>query len=157
MKTYSLLYVGLIMSIIMVLTISTLTMKSSYAETIRSSLDDSIVYSVKMLQRDHDLVEYDSHGKAIDLPKGYSTSAIVWDNWDIDDQTDAVAKFKNDFVKYLTGNLNARISSVDVDIYGVDVTVGALSVKVTATFEYPSGREDTVETYKTVILNKEIK
>lgn len=139
------------MAVLTIGIICVLTMKSSYAETIRDSLDDSIVTSVKMLQVDRDLVEYkDGSGSVINLP-----SRNI--DWSSSMGTDEVSKFKSDFVTNLISNLDSRISSVEVDIYGVDTEVGALSVGVVATFRYPSGQVDTVESYKTVILNKYVK
>lgn len=117
----------------------------------RDSLDDSIVYSVKLLQVDRDLVVYeDANGNRYDIPQ----QEISWGNAMGNDE---VAKFKSDFVSYLTANLDSRINSVEVNIYGVDTEVGALSVGVVAEFTYPSGQTDTVESYKTVILNKYVK
>lgn len=151
MRTMGLLYVGTFMVILTLGIICTLTMKSSYAETIRDSLDDSIVYSVKMLQADRDLVVFeDADGTIREVPQ----QTVDWED-SIGD--DSVAKFKTDFISYLTANLDSRVDSLEVNIYGVDTDVGALSVGVTAEFTYPSGQKDTVESYKTVILNKYVK
>lgn len=151
MKSVGLLYCGLIMTVLTVGIICTLTMKSSYAAVMRDSLDDSIVYSVKLLQVDRDLVVYeDASGNRYDIPQ----QEITWGN---SMGNDEVADFKADFVSYLTANLDSRINSVEVNIYGVDTEVGALSVGVKAEFTYPSGQTDTVESYKTVILNKYVK
>lgn len=148
MKTMGLLYVGSFMTILTLGIICTLTMRSSYAETIRDSLDDSIVYSVKMLQEDRNLVEYvDADGNVRHVPK-----RVI--NWNENLGDDEIARFKSDFISYLSANIDSRVSELEVNIYGVDTEVGALSVSVTAKFMYPSGQEDTVESYKTVILNK---
>lgn len=148
MRTVGLLYFGLMIAVMTIGIVSSLTMKSSYAATIRDNLDDSIVLSVKMLQTDRDLVVYtDETGATHDVP--------VRDvNWETSMGNDEVGKFKSDFISYLSSNLDSRIDSIDVNIYGVDVGVGALSVEVIAHFTYPSGQIDTVESYKTVILNK---
>lgn len=151
MRTMSLLYTGTLMVVLTLGIICSLTMKSSYAETIRDSLDDSIVYSVKLLQQDRDLVVFESaDGTIREVPK----QSIDWSSSMGDDE---VAKFKSDFVAYMTANLDSRIDNLQVDIYGVDTSVGALSVGVVAEFTYPSGQKDTVESYKTVILNKYVK
>lgn len=147
MKTASLVYVGMLMTFLTLGILCILVMKSSYAETIRDNLDDSLIYSVKQFQRDRGLLEYtDADGSQQDVVK----RSVTWDESDLDG-------FKKDFIGYLTSNLDQRIYALDVDIYGVDMEVGALSVEVTAHFRYPSGQTDTVSSYKTVILNKFIK
>lgn len=151
MKTVGLLYCGMLMIALTVGIICTLTMKSSYAEIVRDNLDDSIVYSVKMLQVDRDMVVYeDSSGTQHKVPQQEL-------NWNTSMGNDEVAKFKEDFISYLTANLDSRIDKIEVNIYGVDTQVGALSVGVIAEFTYPSGQKDTVESYKTVVLNKYVK
>lgn len=151
MRTMGLLYVGTFMVILTLGIICTLTMKSSYAETIRDSLDDSIVYSVKMLQEDRDLVVFeDVDGTIRNVPQ----RVVIWEDSIGDDE---VAEFKKDFISYLTASLDSRVDKLEVNIYGVDTNVGALSVGVIAEFTYPSGQKDTVESYKTVILNKYVK
>ena len=49
MRTALITYIGVFSTILLVAIISTITMKSSYAEVISRSLDNSIEYSVKML------------------------------------------------------------------------------------------------------------
>lgn len=150
MKTTVLLYIGVMITVFVVGIISVVTMKSSYAETIRDSLDDSIVYSVMMLQQDRDLLVYkDADGNESHVEK----EEILWD----ESTTEDVEVFKRDFVGYLVSNLDNRITDLDVKIYGVDNNVGALSVEVIAHFNYPTGQADTVSSYKTVILNKYMK
>lgn len=164
MRTVGLLYTGTLMAVLTVGIICVLTMKSSYAETIRDSLDDSIVTSVKLLQVDKKLVEYeDSSGNALSIPK----QDIDWSMFNgeslpegtefIEGTASDELIFRADFIRYLTANLDSRISEIEVNIYGVDTEVGALSVGVVAKFQYPSGQTDTVESYKTVILNKYLK
>lgn len=148
MRTMGLSYIGIFMTVLMMGIICTLTMKSSYAETIRDSLDDSIVYSIKMLQEDRKLVEYvDEDGTKVVIPKREI-------DWDDSLGTGSVDEFKSDFISYLSAHIDSRVSELVVDIYGIDTNVGVLSVNVTAKFMYPSGQEDFVESYKTVILNK---
>ena len=156
MRTMAILYVSILMTIMSLGIICVLTMKSSYAETIRDNLDDSIVYSVKLLQvgRDNEWL--------IDKEEGIKTTYPMQDiNWSVGyseaDIKDSKDEFKANFIRYLTANLDSRISNVDVTFYGVDNNVGALSVKVVADFTYPSGQEGQVESYKTVILNKFVK
>ena len=67
------------------------------------------------------------------------------------------AKLKNNFIKYLTTNLNSNVTNLDVNIYGADATNGLLSAEVTATFKYPTGNTGTVSCYRTVILDKYLK
>lgn len=159
MRTMAILYVSILMTIMSLGIICVLTMKSSYAETIRDNLDDSIVYSVKLLQVDRDnswVNKLDPDND--DSRYTYPAQNIDWvSGYQDRDVEDSVDKFKTDFVRYLTANLDTRVSDVEVTFYGVDNNAGALSVKVIANFTYPSGQKGSVESYKTVILNKYVK
>lgn len=148
MRSSAIVYVGIMFSILTVGIICLLTMKSSYADTIRRSLDDSIVSSVEMLQRDRSSKIYvDINGVVSDVPK----QTI---NWTTDLASSEINNFKKDFIAYLTAGLDSRITDLDISIYGADTNVGALSVEVVAWFNYPTGQRDSVSSYKTVILNK---
>ena len=140
MRSAVLTYIGSLFCLMLVLTLSSITMKASYSESIRQNLDDAILFSVGMLQQDRMLM-YDTSNNQTIVEIGSSEED----------------KFKEDFVYYLTKNLDTKVTDIEVDIYGVDTTVGALSVEVRATFDYPNGIQDTVSSYKTVILNKHVK
>jgi len=148
MKSSVITYIGIMFLVLTVGIICLLTMKSSYADSIRKNLDDSIVSSVEMLQTDKsEKVYIDLNGHVSEIPK----QSITWDS----SLVNAVSgDFKEDFVGYLTAGLDERITDLDINIYGVDTKAGALSVEVVAYFNYPTGQQDSVSSYKTVILNK---
>lgn len=148
MRASAILYIGVLISVLTIGIISVLTMKSSYAETIRASLDDSIVYAVSQLQIDREgLVYIDADGNVNTV----DSHAIDWET-DIGD--DEVSVFKKNFVENLVAHIDNRVTELQVNIYGVDINVGALSVEVIAKYNYPMGQEDTVSSYKTIILDK---
>ena len=70
------------------------------------------------------------------------------------DKSKADIAFKQDFIMYLSSNIDSRVKTLDVDIYGADADKGLLSVEVTAYFHYPTGVVGDVTSYKTVILDK---
>ena len=156
MRSVLLAYIGTIIAILLVAIISCITIKSSYMDLIEQNLDDSIMFAIKSLQTDRNLlysggyynfsVDDTSHTvSSADIKRG-----IDWNSSDLDD-------FKKDFVDYLTANIDSRVVELDVDFYGADAENGLLSVKVTGHFVYPFGVEDKVSTYKTVILDKYVK
>ena len=141
-------------------------MKSSYAEVISRSLDNSIEYSVKMLQKDRDSIEDKISSPSNASPSNAERKTKVdWNGtWEMPDpSTDiegiktANERFKQDFVDNLLESIDSRIKSIDVDIYGADAEYGLLSVKVTAHFTYPNGRDGEVSSKKTMILDKVLK
>lgn len=152
------------MTVLMVAIISVVTMRSSYYEMISESLDDSILYSVKMLQDgrylglDSGKVSYfdgkDMHPSDLDYSLISDEKTKQAALLEYNDQ-----RLKADFVDYLTSNLDGRIDSVDIDIYGADAEYGLLSARVTAHFTYPgvtfgSPHRGSVTVYKTAILNR---
>ncbi len=128
---------------LLVVILGGLIQKSSYNEVLKDNLDDSILYSVRMLQVDRTGIDYEGIGiQGKDI------------NWGSDSFTGDNAEFKQKFVAYLAKRLNTKITDLDVELYAADSDKGVLSVEVTAHFRYPTGQEDTVSTYKTVILNR---
>lgn len=139
-----------LMTMLTVAIIVTITMKSSYMELVRNSLDEAVEYSIHLLQTD--MYEESVYGAGT-LTEEKRT--IHWQNaWNDSEKNE---EFKQDFCSYLAANVDSRVRSLDVNIYGADVLNGLLSVEVFATFQYPSGSYDTVSTYKTIILNKTVR
>lgn len=149
MRTAIISYIGVFIILITIAIISIITMKSSYSELIHQSLDDSIEYSVRMLQIDRSAVR-NSEKYILDEAK----HNIDWDTPYQNTDTVKNEKFKQDFVQYLVNNIDAKINNLDINIYGADADSGILSVEVTAYFTYPGGQTDKVSSYKTMILDK---
>lgn len=156
MRSAILAYTGVMCSIALVVIISVITMKSSYYELVRQSLDDSLEYTVGLVQVDRHL-EAGATGE-----DGYRD--IGWasgDSW-INTQSSEVDKkandedFKKKFVEYLAANIDSKVDKISIDIYGADSEYGVISVKVKAEFTYPFGKQDYVEVTKTILLDKEI-
>lgn len=144
MRSSVFVYTTALITMLVVCIISVITMKSSYMEKVDSSVDDAIVYSVKMLQVDRDL----SGSQDVTIISNFENSL----NYE-----DELSEFKQKFVNSLTKIIDEDITDLDIDIYGADEVRGILSIKVTAHFKYPFGGVDTVSTYKTVILDKYLK
>ena len=146
MKTASLLYSGFISILLLCAIIISLTVNSSYEDTITTSLDSSLERAITLLQQDKKLLSYEGN-----IPVN---SDIVWNDWQT---TSLNEEFKQDFVNYLVSSLNSKVTDLNVKFYGADSEYGLLSVEVTANFTYPTGHKGTVSSYKTMILNKEQK
>lgn len=173
MRTALIAYVGVFSTILLVAIISTITMKSSYAEVISRSLDDSIEYSVKMIQQDRNSLEYNlNKGNKGDIatpsnatPSNARKTKVDWGGtWEMPSESDDVEgkktrdeEFKQEFVDNLLERIDSRITGLDIDIYGADAEYGLLSVKVTAHFIYPNGVNGEVTSKKTMILDKILK
>lgn len=166
MRSALIAYIGMISTIMLVVIISTITMKSTYAEVISRSLDDSIEYSVKMLQNDRDSIEHKlgtpSNATPSNIkPRGKVDWGGTWEmpdpSTDVEGKKTADERFKQDFVDNLLNTIDSRVTGVDIDIYGADAEFGLMSVKVTAYFTYPNGLEGKVESKKTMILDKVLK
>jgi hypothetical protein len=142
MRTAILSYTAVFTLFLMIIILSNITMKSSYSEQISQSLDSSIEYATKMLQQDRSLVRDKSDYYVNDVTLTYEDGTL--------------SDVKEDFIYYLTEKLDSRIKHLDVKFDSGSDT-NSLSVKVTATFEYPSGKEDKVIYYKTMILEKKTK
>lgn len=174
MRSVILLYSGLISTVLLVTIICSITMQSSYSESIRQNLDDSVELSVMLLQNDRNILEREGNYAEF---KRANWEDFVWEDgesWeeassqligsDKDYRTDtSLAKseandeFKQRFLSYLVANLDSRVEDLEINIYGADALTGLLSVEVIAQFEYPGGKLGTVSTYKTVILNKTLR
>lgn len=159
MRTSVIVYSGVMTIILLVAIISVITMKSSYSELIAQSLDDSIEYSIKSLQNDRDKIgNYASPSNTTSMVK----KDIEWNNdWVVEEEPktkeEADEKFKQDFVRYLTSNIDSRINDIEINIYGADAEFGVISVEITAYFDYPFNKTDKVVSKKTIILDKELK
>jgi len=156
MRSALLAYTGIMCAIALVVIISIITMKSSYYELIRQSLDDSLEYTIGLVQIDRHL-EAGATGEG-----GYRdiswASGDSWTNTQ-SSETDKLVNdedFKRKFVEYLASNIDSKIDKISIDLYGADSEYGVISVKVRADFKYPFGKQDYVEVVKTILLNKEI-
>lgn len=148
------LYVTVFSTILLVAIISSIISHASYKDLVLTNLDESMEFSIKMLQVNNGVgitSEMDSSGNFSDYLGGSTpSSSISFGNTDN-------ANLKSDFIKYLTMNLNQKVDKLDIKIYGADADDGILSAEVIATFTYPSGQQDTVSSYRTVILDKYVK
>lgn len=143
MRSMVFVYLSSMITVLLIAMISFITMKSSYMEALESNMDDAIVHSVKMLQADRN-----------EVINSYTLSAMDFSS----EVTDAqLTDFKQNFVEYLTHHLDERLTHLDVEIFGADDINGMLSVQLTGYYMYPFGVEDSVSTYKTVILDKYLK
>ncbi len=154
MRQSVLLYAGLMFIILEVAIICTITSRYAYSDSIQQSLEDSIEFSIYMLQEDQKLKvtnNINSEDSGIDSSDLYAS--ISWQNsWGTD--TSDLTEFKKEFVECLVENLDPKVSSVKVDIYGADEKNGLLSVEVTAYFKYLSGQTGSVSCYRTMIIDK---
>lgn len=164
MRSTMMLYCGSLVAIITVAIICVIIMQSSYNETLQQQLDDSIELAVEMCRADRAkaLTDTDGVDAEADLKFGgvqFQSGALAGES------LSQLDKFKADFVKYLTAGLDyqfgvtskAGVKNLDVNIYGANDKTGLLSVNVVATFVYPTGKTDRVSSYKTVILDKQLK
>ena len=153
------IYTGFFSIILLVAIICSIISYSSYSDTVQQNLDESMELAVQMLRTDA--------AKKADTSEGfveYLDGVAVGKDTDVDFISEATTKseeldaqLKENFVKYLTANLNASVTDLEVNIYGADATNGLLSAEVIATFKYPTGNTGTVSCYKTVILDKYLK
>ena len=149
------IYTGFFSMILLVAIISSIISYTSYSDTVQQNLEESMEFAVQMLRDDYEdfytvnenFGNYmNNKGVVVNITaKGSTTGA------------EKNAKLKNNFIKYLTTNLNSNVTKLDVNIYGADATNGLLSAEVTATFKYPTGNTGTVSCYRTVILDKYLK
>lgn len=152
MKSASLLYAGLMFLILEIAILCSITSKSAYTDSVRQSLEDSIEFSVCMLQEGQNKKVLDGMTSGI-VNSSDLYASIDWkDSWGT--STDNLTKFKKEFVECLMANLDSKVSSVEVNIYGADEKNGLLSVEVTAEFKYLSGHTGSVSCYRTMIINK---
>lgn len=160
MRTAVISYVGFMTTMLLVVIISIITMKSSYYEIIRQNLDDSLEYTISMIQLDRKL-DAESNGGGgyanIEWSDGDSWSNLGNQTTDKNDRELSNEVMKKKFVEYLASNIDSKVDTLDIEIYGVDAEYGLISAKVTAEFEYPFGAKDEVSVRKTIVLNKEIK
>lgn len=82
------------------------------------------------------------------------TIKIIKDKrYDIASNEELIAEFNRNLILQLNSD-----SKVDVAIYEADYINGLLDAEITLTFTYPHGKQDTVSTRKTVLLdNVEVK
>ncbi len=143
MRSMVFVYLSSMIAVILIAMISFITMKSSYMEALESNMDDAIVHSVKMLQTDRD--------------KGINSLTLREMKFSSDVAENELTDFKQNFVEYLAGHLDEKLTHLDVEIFGADDINGMISVQLTGYYMYPFGVEDHVSTYKTVILDKYLK
>ena len=158
-----------------------ITSYSSYRDIVQQNLDESIEFSVNMLQKDMKKSVAEADKLTVEHGFGYSETDLdsqltknsaarvdIHEDLPTDEVDDDSVRLKNeetnkntalkeDFVKDLTMNLDSTVNRLDVEIYGADASDGLLSVEVTAFFKYPTGNYGTVSSYKTVILDKYVK
>lgn len=149
------IYTGFFTMILLVAIISSIISYTSYSDTVQQNLEESMEFAVQMLRDD-----YEDFYAANDTFNKYMDNKELNINIAAKDSTTGAeknAKLKNNFIKYLTTNLNSNVTKLDVNIYGADATNGLLSAEVTATFRYPTGNTGTVTCYRTVILDKYLK
>ena len=141
--------------ILLVAIISSIISYTSYSDTVQQNLEESMEFAVQMLRDDYE----DFYTVNENFGNYMNNKGVVINITAKDSTTGAEknAKLKNNFIKYLTTNLNSNVTKLDVNIYGADATNGLLSAEVTATFKYPTGNTGTVSCYRTVILDKYLK
>ena len=104
MRAGVLIYMSAMIAVFMIVILSSLTMRASYADNIQRSLDESIDYSIRLLQLDAD--------KVIDEDTTVTKDNLMGNVSGLE----GMDTFKQDFVKYLTRNINTRINRIDVNI-----------------------------------------
>ena len=144
------IYTGFFSMILLVAIISSIISYTSYSDTVQQNLEESMEFAVQMLRDDYE----DFYTVNENFGNYMNNKGVVVNITAKDSTTGAEknAKLKNNFIKYLTTNLNSNVTKLDVNIYGADATNGLLSAEVTATFKYPTGNTGTVSCYRTVIL-----
>ena len=149
------IYTGFFSMILLVAIISSIIGYTSYSDTVQQNLEESMEFAVQMLRDDYE----DFYTVNENFGNYMNNKGVVVNITAKDSTTGAEknAKLKNNFIKYLTTNLNSNVTKLDVNIYGADATNGLLSAEVTATFKYPTGNTGTVSCYRTVILDKYLK
>ena len=149
------IYTGFFSMILLVAIISSIIGYTSYSDTVQQNLEESMEFAVQMLRDDYE----DFYTVNENFGNYMNNKGVVVNITAKDSTTGAEknAKLKNNFIKYLTTNLNSNVTKLDVNIYGADATNGLLSAEVTATFKYPTGNSGTVSCYRTVILDKYLK
>lgn len=149
------IYTGFFSMILLVAIISSIISYTSYSDTVQQNLEESMEFAVQMLRDDYE----DFYTVNENFGNYMNNKGVVINITAKDSTTGAEknAKLKNNFIKYLTTNLNSNVTKLDVNIYGADATNGLLSAEVTATFKYPTGNTGTVSCYRTVILDKYLK
>ena len=144
MKANVMAYVGLILLLLQVAIICNITAKSSYADSVRTSLDESLERTMSLLTEDAGLhMEKVLGSEASNL---YGTVTI--------DNEAQLGEFKTNFIKIFAQNLNPKIDNLIINFYGADEEKGLLSVEIIADFTYLGGNKGTVSSYKTMIINK---
>ena len=136
------IYTGFFSMILLVAIISSIISYTSYSDTVQQNLEESMEFAVQMLRDDYE----DFYTVNENFGNYMNNKGVVVNIAAKDSTTGAEknAKLKNNFIKYLTTNLNSNVTKLDVNIYGADATNGLLSAEVTATFKYPTGNTGTV-------------
>ena len=77
-----------------------------------------------------------------------SAKVLNDERYKIESDAQMVAEFNRNLLLQLDSN-----SKISVEVYSVDYEKGMLDTQITLTFQYPHGKEDTVKTRKTVLLD----
>lgn len=169
MRTVIFLYTSFLSTIILVAIISVIISHASYEEVIQQNLEESIEYSMKMLQRDRVYARNGVEGEDDNTGfYGNFNKYMTNESLSLSLPSNTLnAEFKKAFIGYLTSNLDTRVTNLVVDFYGAEENEGLLSVEVTAEFNYPMSAvtsdgtlanvPGSVSVFKTIILEKEVK
>ncbi len=147
MRSNVIMYIGLILTILELVVLTNITAQSSYGDSIRGSLENSLERSIYLTRTDANEHQVGTLN-ATESQELYGSDAIVLKG-DM-----SASDFKSRFVNHLSTDLDPHITKLDVNIYGADEDKGVLSAEVTATYKYIGGKEGRVTVRRTVILNK---
>jgi hypothetical protein len=149
MKANVLMYMGLIIILLEVVILCNITAKSSYADSIRQSLDES-------LERTMSLTRVDAEGHFELLDESVQNEITGKGNVTYDGGATGLDDFKKQFVSILVQDLDPKVTDLEINFFGADAETGLLSVEVVATFNYIGGKTGTVSSYKTIIINRTV-
>lgn len=147
MKANVMAYIGLILLLLQVAIICNITAKSSYADSVRTSLDESLERTMSLLTEDSELhMQYVLGSESDNL---YGTVTI--------ENEEQLGEFKTKFIRIFAQSLDPKITDLTINFFGADEEKGLLSVEIIADFTYLGGNTGTVSSYKTMIINKTTK
>lgn len=148
MKANVMAYIGVILIILNVAIMCNITAKSSYSDSVRQSLDESMERTMYLLQTDSNL------HMDITIP---SEKNGLYGTVTLNNASD-LGDFKTEFIKMFSKNLSPKVTDLTINFFGADEKKGLLSVEIIAKFRYMDNQhEGIVKSYKTIIINREIK
>ena len=147
MRSSVLMYIGLMLTILQLVILTNITAKSSYADSIRESLENSLERSINLTRQDASL-HFDNVIIGTEQDDIYDSGSMSLNN------ATSLGDFKRRFVENLNADLDPRIENLTVNIFGADEEKGLLSAEVIAEFQYIGGQTGRVSVRRTVILNK---